>query len=81
MAITKEQDQVKWSASNSTSVSAGSNDTSDEVAIHDTAIGGRVVVKADNAGTPAAGDVLFIKILYEIGDHARCFQFSGGGSA
>lgn len=39
------------------SVTSGGTATSDAVTVPSTAVAGRVICKADNAGTPASGDV------------------------
>lgn len=63
MPLTKQDTQVKWSASDSVSVTAGGSQTSDEVAIADNAISAMLHLKADNSGTPASGDRILVKIL------------------
>ena len=68
MAISKTLYQIEWSGSDSQSVSSSGNATSDARAIADNAISGTLLIKADNAGTPAAGDAITARILYEIGD-------------
>lgn len=68
MALAKAQSQITWSTSDTVSVGSSSSDTSDEQSISDDAVAGELTVKADNAGTPASGDVLDVKILYNNGD-------------
>lgn len=68
MAIAKSQTQVTWTSSNSSTITSGSNDTSDAVSISDSAFNGLVEVKVDNSGTPASGDECIIKILHTLGD-------------
>lgn len=58
MAITRAENQVTWSSSNSTSVSSGSNATSDAVTLDDTCVKAAIHCKADNGGTPASGDTM-----------------------
>jgi hypothetical protein len=68
MALSRQEVQVKWSASDSTSVSSASTATSDEVSIDATSVARELYVKADNGGTPAAGDTIEIRILANAGD-------------
>jgi hypothetical protein len=68
MAVSKNEIQVKWSASDTVSVTFGSNATSDEITLSGTAASWMVQVKADNAGTPASGDELKVFILLSTGD-------------
>lgn len=68
MAITRSQSQVKWSAANTQSVTAGGTNTSDAVAIDATAVALSLTVKADNAGTPASGDTIEVYVKYTTGD-------------
>jgi len=68
MGLATSQNQVTWSASNSTSVSSGGNATSDAESINGAMTAGSVTVKADNGGTPASGDVVEVRILYTNGD-------------
>ena len=68
MALTISETQVEWSTSDSVSVTSGSNQTSDEVSVTQTSIARELKVKADNAGTPASGDTIEIKILINAGD-------------
>lgn len=58
MALTRVENQVTWSASNSVSVTSGSNQTSDAVSLDATCVQSAITCKADNAGTPAAGDII-----------------------
>lgn len=68
MAITHAETQVTWSASNSVSVSAGGNQTSDEVNINDTCFAAQISLKADNSTTPAADDIIHFYVLQTSGD-------------
>jgi len=61
MAITRTETQVTWSASNSVSVTAGSNQTSDEFNLDATCVAAQVSLKADNSTTPAADDQPMMK--------------------
>jgi len=68
MGLAQTENQLTWSASVTISVTAAGNSTSDSQAIAENAINGAIYVKSDNAGTPASGDELTIKILYSGGD-------------
>lgn len=68
MAITRAENQVTWSASSSVSVTAGSNQTSDEVSIDDTCVGAAITLKADNSTTPASDDIIYFWWLMSSGD-------------
>ncbi len=59
MAITRAETQVTWSASNSASVSAGGNQTSDEVTLDATCINAQISLKADNSTSPASDDIIY----------------------
>ena len=68
MAITRAENQVTWSASNSVSVAANNSQTSDIVTIDATTINARITLKADNSTTPAADDQIFFWVLESSGD-------------
>lgn len=68
MAVSTSETQVTWSASNSVSVTSGSNQTSDAMTVPSGAVAGSVQLKADNAGTPASGDTIDFYVLYTYGD-------------
>ena len=70
MAIAKNEIQIQWSSSNSTSVTAGSNATSDAFTFSSTLLpgGAGILLKADNNGTPASGDTVAFFILLTCGD-------------
>ena len=67
MAISKGLTQVTWSSSNSTTITAGSNATSDAMTFGATSFRASLQVKADNSGTPASGHTVDIYILYTNG--------------
>jgi len=75
MAIANNEQQVTWSASSSVSVSSGSNQTSDVVTLSTTCYDAMITIKADNAGTPASGDIISVYVLLSCGDP------DGAGSA
>lgn len=58
MAITRSETQVQWSAANSVSVTAAGSQISDAVSLDATCVAAAITLKADNAGTPADGDVI-----------------------
>jgi len=60
MAITRAETQVTWTSSPNTSasVTAGSSQTSDLVSLDATCVNASITCKADNAGTPASGDII-----------------------
>ena len=68
MAASKNEQQVTWSASNSASVTAGGSQTSDAVTASSTMVDQGIMVKADNAGTPASGDTVDFYLLPTTGD-------------
>ena len=68
MAITRAETQITWSASNSVSVTAGSNQTSDAVTLDDTCVGASITLKADNSTTPASDDIIYFWWLMSSGD-------------
>lgn len=69
MAVSKALTQITWSSSNSVSVSAGGNQTSDAFAFASDSFSGMMQIKADNAGgTPADGDVIDVYLRYTTGD-------------
>ena len=68
MAITRAETQVKWSTSDSVSVTAGSNQTSDEITLDATCIAAAIHLKADNSTTPASDDIIYFWLLQTGGD-------------
>ncbi len=62
MAVANNEQQVTWSSSDSVSVSAGGTQTSDAVTFSTTAFAAMITFKADNSGTPAAGDTVDFNI-------------------
>lgn len=68
MAITHVETQVQWSASNSVSVAAGGNQTSDEVNLDDTCVAAQITLKADNSTSPASDDQIDFWLLQTSGD-------------
>ncbi len=68
MAITKSETQIVWSAANNLSVAAAGTGTSDAFTFDATSINAMITCKADNNGTPAAGDKVDFYLLYTTGD-------------
>lgn len=68
MPITKQARQVYWAGAVTVSVAAGGAATSDAITPGADAVGAILQVKADNTGTPAAGDTLDVYLLMTAGD-------------
>lgn len=69
MALTRNETALTWSAAASQTMS--NNTTyyaSDAFTFDATCIGATIQVSADNAGTPAAGDVVYFFLSYTSGD-------------
>ena len=60
--------QVTWSAANSLSIAAGNNATSDVFTFSTNGSLAHIQLKADNDGTPAAGDTVDFFLLLTCGD-------------
>lgn len=59
---------ITWSGSNSISVAAGANQTSDEIDMPAHARAMRILIKADNDGTATAGDTIAATLQRSLGD-------------
>lgn len=68
MAITRHESAVLWSTANSVSVTAGSNQTSDILALDETCVNAQITLKADNSTTPASDDIIYFWLLQSAGD-------------
>ena len=68
MAITVNEVQVLWSTAAYLSIAAAGNGTSDAFAIDQTCFQATIECKADNDGTPAAGDTVDFYLLATLGD-------------
>jgi len=68
MAITHTETRIQWSSSDTTSITSGSNATSDAVTVDATTFQASVTLKADNASTPASGDTIDVWLLGSAGD-------------
>lgn len=69
MAVSKSSTQVTWpTAANSASVSSGGNATSEAGTFATDSFEAMLTCKADNGGTPAAGDTVDFYLLYTTGD-------------
>lgn len=84
MAVSKGEIQVQWSLSDSVSVTAGGNQTSDEFSLSATSFQARAMLKADNSnGSPAADDIIHFWLLESMGDPdgASTAEFTTTGHA
>lgn len=68
MASSKNETQITWSAASSVTVSSATAVVSDAFTFNAEDWDAELQVWADNAGTPAAGDVANIAIAYTAGD-------------
>jgi len=68
MAITVNEVQVLWSTAAYLSIAATGNGTSDAFVINQTCFQASIECKADNDGTPAAGDTVDFYLLATLGD-------------
>lgn len=68
MAITHTETRILWSTADTISVSSGGNNTSDTATLDATCFQASIICKADNAGTPAAGDYVEVWALLSAGD-------------
>ena len=68
MASTINQQQVLWAAASSVTVSANTIQWSDAMTLHVEDWDGAVTVSADNAGTPASGDLCDVYAAWSAGD-------------
>ena len=69
MAITRPETQVTWpTAADSKSVTAATQENSEEVNLDATCVKAQIHLKADNNGTPAAGDTVDFYLLQTGGD-------------
>lgn len=75
MAVSKNEVQVTWSAANTKTLNTNNWVISDEITLNDSDWQAMVQARGDNAGTPASGDTVEIRVLYTTGD-----VDNGGGS-
>jgi hypothetical protein len=68
MAATRNETQITWSSASSVTVSSATVVWSDPLLFHVDDWEAEVQVHADNAGTPASGDVCNVFIAYTTGD-------------
>jgi hypothetical protein len=68
VTLANNEIQVTWSAANSQSIAASGNATSDVFTFSTNASFGHIQLKADNDGTPAAGDTVEFYLLLSCGD-------------
>lgn len=74
MALTRNDSQIQWSASDSITLSSATEQQSDTFTFDATDIAAVLQISVDNAGTPASGDVCNFRILWSAGD-----VLGGGG--
>lgn len=69
MAITRTESQVTWpTAANSKAVAAAATEVSEITTLDATCVKAAITCKADNAGTPAAGDIITFYAATTVGD-------------
>ena len=68
MPLSRNETKVLFSSANSVSISAAGSNVSDAVSLDTTCVDAAITVKADNAGTPAAGDTVDVYVLLSAGD-------------
>lgn len=68
MALIRGESQITWTGAASVTLSAATRQDSDVYTFHDGDIAASVQIDANNAGTPASGDVLDVYIKWTTGD-------------
>lgn len=68
ITLANNEIQVTWAAANSVSIPFGNNATSDVFTFSTNSSFGHMQIKADNNGTPAAGDTVDFFLLLTCGD-------------
>jgi len=68
MAVSKTNQQVKFSLASFVSVSADSQVTSDTINLSTNSVAAQLTVKSDHTGSPSSGDTVDFYILYSTGD-------------
>ena len=68
ITLANNEIQITWSAANSLSIAAGNNATSDAFTYSTDSSFAHLQLKADNDGTPAAGDTVDFFLLLTCGD-------------
>lgn len=68
MAATVNEAQFTWSSASSKTLSSSSRSDSDAITLNAADSAASVQISADNAGTPASGDVLNVYAKYSNGD-------------
>lgn len=74
MALTRTEQQILWSSATSITISDANVHDADAVIFDAADVSASIQVSADNAGTPAAGDILIARIKWTTGD-----VLTGGG--
>ena len=68
MAVSKTNQQVKFSLASFVSVSSDSQATSDIINLSTNSVAAQLTVKSDHTGSPSSGDTVDFYILYSTGD-------------
>ena len=68
MALSYNESQVTWSSAASVSLNSASRFDSDAVTLNAGDLAGSVSLSADNAGSPASGDVVNVYVKWSNGD-------------
>lgn len=68
MAITRNETGITWSAASSVTLSSSTRVDSDAFDFDATDVAAAITISADNAGTPASGDILDVYVLWTTGD-------------
>jgi hypothetical protein len=68
MALTRHETGITWSSAASTTLSSATRVDSDAFVFDATDIAAAITLSADNAGTPAAGDIVDVFVKWTTGD-------------
>ena len=68
MPLTRNETKVLFGAANSVSIGVAGSNISDTITLDTTCVDAAITVKADNAGTPVAGDTVDVYVLLSAGD-------------
>ena len=68
MPLSRAETKVLFGAANSVSIATAATNTSDLITLNAACVDASITVKADNAGTPAAGDTVDVYVLLSSGD-------------
>lgn len=64
MALTRQNRSITWAAAGSKTLTTSARADSDAMALDATDVAGAIQIKADNQGTPASGDVVYVWIKW-----------------